>query len=111
MSLDLNAFHFADEGDPLEKATPLQAQESEYRGICLLFSLDLLHLRDSLKVGEPSASDHKLLDLFGFLALEAGGCIQSKSVKGFSLQAQVDGISANLTIELELFLCVGVQHD
>ena len=111
VSLDLDALHFADEGDPLEETTPLQAQKSEYRGICLLLSLNLLHLRDSLKVSEPTARNHKLLDLFGLLALKAGSCVQAKSVKGFSLQAQVDRIRADLSIELKLFLCVGVEHD
>ena len=87
VSLDLDALHFADEGDPLEETSPLQAQKSEYCGIRLLLSLNLLHLRDSLEVCKPTARNHKLLDLFGFLALEAGSCIQAKSVKGFPLQA------------------------
>ena len=111
VSLDLDALHFADEGDPLEETSPLQAQKSEYCGIRLLLSLNFLHLRDSLEVCKPTARNHKLLDLFGFLALEAGSCIQAKSVKGFPLQAQVDRIRADLSIELKLFLCVRVEHD
>ena len=75
MSLDFDALHFADEGDPLEESAPLQAQKSEYRGICLLLSLNLLCLRDTLQVGEPTASNHKFLDLFRLLALESGSCI------------------------------------
>ena len=48
VTLDLDTFHLADEGYPLEKCTPLQTQESEDRRIELLLALQLLPLCHSL---------------------------------------------------------------
>ena len=77
MTLDLDAFHLADEGYPLEKCTSLQTQESEDRRIELVLTLQLLALCHSLEVSEPTPLDHQSLDLLGLLLLIAGSCIQT----------------------------------
>ena len=108
---NVHSLHLAHEWDPLEKTTSLQAQEAEDSGISLLFPLHLLHICDSLQVSEPSASDHKLLYLLRLFALEPSSCVQAESIESFPLKTQVDRIGADLPVELEFFLYVGVVHD
>ena len=77
MTFDLDAFHLADEGYPLEKCTSLQTQESEDRRIELVLALQLLALCHPLEVSEPAPLNHQSLDLLGLLLLIAGCCIQT----------------------------------
>ena len=72
VTLDLNSLHLADVDDPLGEATLLQTQESKDGSISLILALDFLLLSDSFQVGEPSADDHKFLDLLRLLLLVAG---------------------------------------
>ena len=75
VTLDLDAFHLADKGYPLEKCTSLQTQESEDRRIELVLTLQLLALCHSLEVSEPTPLDHQSLDLLGLFLLITGSCI------------------------------------
>lgn len=111
VALDLHALLLADKGDPLEQATPLEAQESEDGRVSLLFALDFLHLRDALQVGEPAAHDHQLLDLLGLFALVPSRGVESEPVECLSLQAKVDRIRADLAVKLDFLLDVRVEHD
>ena len=63
VSLDLDTLHLAHKTDPLDKTSPLQAQESEDGGISLLLTFLLELLGNILQIEEPSTLDHQSLDL------------------------------------------------
>ena len=58
VSLDLYTLHLAHKADPLDKTSPLQAQESEDGCISLLLAFLLELLGDILQIEEPSTLDH-----------------------------------------------------
>lgn len=103
MSFNLYSLHFAHKADPLDKTSPLQAQESEDSCVSLLLAFLLELLGDIFQIEEPTTLDHQSLNFLRLFLLEASRSIESQGIECLPLQTQVDRVGADLAIKSVLF--------